>query len=277
MDSLTSLEFKTKILLTFLEKEEAPMLEIVKNFDVKNDKQRMLSGFVPSVLIEVVAENYRYLMHESAYPADDRAVDPPLRANERVLSGLFATAISRVAPRSKPEVRVTRAHDADDAEEESGHVDASTGRVDYLAWYGDQTIAIELKSTQVNVDSDQIAKRPHLRWDSVNAQAKSAQEFLKLNQAKYPKPSSIGILVLIGRRTVADMEKAAERSRDQEEFGSITQRFSADGLLHRSLRPQFHANYIVPIEFRGARRKRRGEDAQGAVFVPIISFFVNHY
>ena len=256
------------------------MLEIIKNFEAKDDRQRMLSAFVPSVLIEVVAENYRYLMHESAYPAADRAVDPPLRANERVLSGLFATAISRVAPRSKPEVRVTRAYEKDDAEERpgaAGNVDSSTGRVDYLAWHGDQTIAIELKSTQVNVDNDGFIKRPRLRWDSVNAQAKSAQEFLKLNQSKYPKPCSIGILVLIGRRTVADMEMAAQRSRDKDEIDLITQRFGAEGSLHRNLRPQFHANYIVPAEFRGARRKRRGEDAQGAVFVPIISFFVNHY
>ena len=249
------------------------MLKILRNFSIDStngDHERMLNAFVPSVLIEVVAENYRYLMHESAFPSGDNIVDPPLRANERVLSGLFATAISRVSPRSRPEVRVDRTSEDDSDDDET-----SAGRVDYLAWYGNQTIAVELKVVQINIDTARITDRLKKRWKSVNSQAESAQRFLAGNKFKYPNATSVGLLVVIGRRTVSSLEMVSRRPRDGGEFSTETNAFNK--VLSDALSPAFHATYIVPAEFRAARRKRRGEDAKGVVYTPVITFLSNHF
>ncbi len=260
------------------------MLRIVKGItgaDSKDSQTQLVEAFLCAVLIEVVAENYRYLMHETAFSKQIQAdestvVDPPLRANERVLSGLFATAISRVSPRSRPEVRVDRLLEDDeceDAESENGSAaegrDLSPGRVDYLAWYSDSTIAVELKVVHANIDNRDTTRLMQKRWDAVNVQARSAQNFLRQNN-QYPKPSAIALLVIVGRRAMADIQRIESRKQ-----GFVEEIESLNGLIAETLKPAWQVNYIVPHEFRASRRKRKGNTIGGVVYTPVISFIAN--
>lgn len=140
------------------------MLQIFKDFSRVGNGEKAagnVSWFLKSVLIEVVAENYRHLMQESAsYPASElngHLFNPPLRSRERIISGIFATAIARVAPRSYPEYRVDRPlklelSDESDTERNNKEPDKKAGRVDYLSFFHDRVITCELKSAFVNVD-----------------------------------------------------------------------------------------------------------------------------
>lgn len=255
------------------------MLRVVKGIagtGSRDTRERMLEAFLCAVLIEVVAENYRYLMHEMAFSTRDMVVDPPLRANERVLSGLFATAISRVSPRSRPEVRVDRTVEDEDGLDDDGltngqeESEVSAGRVDYLAWYGDQTIAVELKVVQANIDNTAATQLMRKRWKTVNAQAASAQGFLRQSPQQYPKPSAIALLVIVGRRAVADMQHIEDRTATfAEEIMGLNR------LISKDLDPAWQVNYTVPHEFRASRRKHKGRAIGGVAYTPIISFIAS--
>ncbi len=135
--------------------------------------------FLKSVFIEVATENYRQLMQENM-TLGDKPLDPPLRASERIMSGLFANAISKVSARSRPEARIDREKERDnDPNAPDGDKKKSgAGRVDFLAWYGNRTIAVELKVAGMNWSDPQITVQARNRWKKVVTQADSAKKAL---------------------------------------------------------------------------------------------------
>lgn len=249
-----------------------------------------VNEFIKSVLVEVVSENYRQTMYEliSLMPDNaqgDRYLDPPLRANERVMSGLFATAISRVASRSRTEARVDRELDVNPEVTGSGESEEgdnpvrSFGRVDYLAWYNKRTIAIELKMAGFNCQDPLATDNVGRKWEKVVQQAQTAQASLKeLNsrdRTRYPNPISLSVMVLLGRRRVH-----GKLSMEDEEL----ERMKGDALnmvYGLNMKPSFVASYVFPRESRQVALRRKGhvkEDSQG-VYVPFVFFvgkqFVN--
>ncbi|MGV8960120.1 MAG: hypothetical protein ACOH1V_07005 [Stenotrophomonas sp.] len=260
------------------------MLSVVQPFEgatAINGNLGNINHFIENVLIEVVTENYRQLMSEALIRneglEDAIQLDPPLRANERILSGLFSNAISRVAPRSRPEARIDRIERIDSDDSEDGDEVTSkdsAGRVDYLAWYGNRVVAVELKAGRVNVKKPVITARLQQRWDSVNNQAKTAQGALRARQKDdghaYPSPISLALMVVVAQSKVS-LDEAVERDGQlndlRENMVKTIKSFEQS--------PQFIATYTFPLEFRRFSLRARGVAQRGqdkCAYIPFVSF-----
>lgn len=263
------------------------MLQIFKELKKQTAKEQALgdiSEFLKSILIEVVSENYRHLMYESVKASKDDLKDylfnPPLRARERIISGIFATAISRVAPRSYPEARVDRdfEDDGDELEGENPNGSIKPGRVDYLSYYHDRVIACELKSGFVNSDklhgepnADYLTAILSKRWHTVVHQAKTAQNYLLKQDKEYNSPVSIALMTVGARRT---MSRSKTDAKVEEDFAK---NFSHSLCNHLATKdgehPEFSAVYTFPEEFRRFVRLKRGKTEESSEsFMPAIAF-----
>lgn len=206
------------------------MLTIIKPFSgatVNDPSSGDSNRFLENILVEVTAENYKQMMHESIFlnkagPADLAGlIDPPLRGNERILSGLFGNAISMIAERARPEVRIDRGEigkgsyedlkndNEDDLEDESDGERKRVGRIDYLAWYARRTFAIELKAAFMNCESNALNVRIQKRWGKVVEQSAIAQTWLrkcnKEDSIRYPNPVSLSLMAVIAKRAVTEV------------------------------------------------------------------------
>lgn len=245
------------------------MFRIV-NSEIGNraNKNNSVHDFLSSLLIEVATENYRQLMFEQLMFSANKSgenilLDPPLRANERVMSGLFSIAISRVAARSKPEVRIDRIYEPDDdSEDENPKTETSTGRVDFLVWYNSSTIALELKVAYINWASPKITEITKKRWSDVVAQAETAHEALIDRQnERYPSPHSIGLMILVSRSAVKATEKTIENGKEKKASFTDEHITQVTEMLNRlEPQPDFIATYTFPAEFRNFVRKRKGKE-----------------
>jgi hypothetical protein len=210
-------------------------------------------------------------------------IDPPLRANERILSGLFGNAIAAISERSRPEVRIDRVEDnfetlkndtVDDSEDESGNCKLHVGRIDYLAWYANRTFAIELKSAFMNCETNIINDKLKKRWKKVVEQAAKAQTWLrkrnKEESLRYPNPLSVSIMTVIAKR-VASKEKVAEFD---SEISNFEDSFIKE-LSQLEPKPQFLALYTFPKEFRCLAPRKHGKPVDGnMIYTPFIAFVV---
>ncbi|MCA8248049.1 hypothetical protein LGN12_12840 [Burkholderia multivorans] len=247
-----------------------------------------MNRFLCDVLVEVTAENYRQTMYElialtaKGDPGRRFHLDPPLRANERVMSGLFATAISKASLRSRTEVRIDRPEQAltyealndantldDDSEAPSS---MKYGRVDYLAWYGNRVIGIELKMAGLNCASPTLTQQIVRRWSKAMEQAKTVQSCLRDRQredsVRYPNPISLALMVVVGRRktSVANIESLNE---------SVDIESAINVLASLKPRPTFIATYAFPNEFRQLVPRQQGKEApkEGtAMYTPFVLF-----
>lgn len=265
------------------------MLRVITPFAGKsasNSDAGDLNDFLRDVLVEVAGENYRQTMYEAMAlaSAGGRGIqydlDPPLRANERVMSGLFATAISRVALRSRTEVRIDRPERDSNVDalehdfEGDGTPAMKNGRVDYLAWYGNRVIGIELKMAGMNCETPKITKSIVRRWGTAIDQAKTVQTCLRARQKedchRYPNPISIALMVIVGRRSIS-MDDFGEVNCDIEEMEDA----SLNMLAGLKPRPAFVATYTFPEEFRALAPRRKGKEAPRhgrAIYTPFVSF-----
>lgn len=249
----------------------------------KNAEAGDINGFLRNVLVEVATENYRQLMYEVLWQADSASetsiyLDPPLRANERILSGLFANAIAKVAPRSRPEARINRIERIE--EDQTNDVETESppdraGRIDYLAWYGNRLVGVELKAATINCDSPAVTLTLQRRWDNVVEQAASAQQHLRklqrTDKARYANPVSLALMVIIGRRT---MSEDVALNWDGKKVATKHSEFTK-ALIGMAKRPQFVATYTFPEEFRMLARRKKGNidhSKEGGVFTPFVGF-----
>ncbi len=265
------------------------MLRVIKPFSGKtasNSDVGDLNDFLRDVLVEVAGENYRQTMYEAMALAspDGRRIqydlDPPLRANERIMSGLFATAISRVALRSRTEARIDRPErdtNLDALEHDlqgNGTLMTRGGRVDYLAWYGSRVIGVELKMASMNCETPKVTRSIEKRWDTAVDQARTVQTCLRARQKedghRYPNPISVALMVIVGRRSI-NMKDFDVVNRDIGGMEDTT----LEMLASLTPRPAFVATYTFPEEFRALAPRRKGKEApkQGrAIYTPFISF-----
>jgi len=262
------------------------MLQVIERFGgvaAQDTAAGDLNAFLQEVLVEVATENYRQTMYEAmALSSGDNIqydLDPPLRANERVMSGLFATAISRSALRSQTEVRIDRQErevnaDAFEHLEGNGAPTIKNGRVDYLAWYGSRVIGVELKMAGMNCETPKITQTITNRWASAVRQAKTVQTCLRARQKedsyRYPNPISIALMILVGRRNV-DMFDFEENNLDIDFMRDA----SLNELSGLKPSPTFKAVYTFPEEFRALALRKRGKATPGhgrAMFTPFVIF-----
>jgi len=236
-----------------------------------------INDFLLNLLIEVVTENYRQTLHEHLWENEDGLrsqihLDPPLRANERVISGLFSQAISKASSRSRPEARINR---TERGSEEDFDDSSSAGRIDYLAWTNGRAVGVELKSGLMNYSSNAPTLMLQKRWENVWRQAQEAQNYLreisKEDGRAYPSPVTIALMVVLGTKNIkrCDISKVADEvDAKQEDFVEALKKMSDP-------KPQFIATYTFPEEFRGVSRRKRGIakfNDEECAYTPYVGF-----
>ena len=241
------------------------------------------NAFIKSLLIEVATENYRQMLFESAEFGDEEhgaiRLDPPLRANERIMSGLFANALGRVAPRSRPEARIDRPDEVVSEESSTGDAppQGSAGRVDFLAWYGRRVFAIELKAHSINAGNLFFSINSEARWEQACSQARTTQTSMrnlsKLDPGRFPDPVSLALMVFPARKKIGP---GADQAADSDPALLLKKRQRLLGRLERlKPKPTFVATYTFPAEFRASVPTRRGHaspDDEGSVYTPFVGF-----
>lgn len=266
------------------------MLKIIQEFEkstVTDGAVGNINIFLKRILIEAVSENYKQMLYESLVLATDKKsmidikVDPPLRANERVMTGLFNNAISSIADRSRPEVLIDRLRPAqlndlsadplieeeEDEDTESNRNAAlkNNGHVDFLAWYDKRSIAIELKKASMDCISLEKSDTLKKRWEKVVLQTKQAQIWLRMknkeNKDLYPNPISVGLMAVVGR--CANSRKRDENTHSSEAF--------ARSLEKLPNKPGFIATYDFPSDFQ-IQRKMNGRPGDQDIFTPYVAF-----
>ncbi|WP_144425151.1 hypothetical protein [Acidovorax sp. MR-S7] len=266
------------------------MLIIWKDFGHQvNKNDKTIAEFLKSVLIEVVSENYRHLMAESVQRSEEyrgnkkcdgrkeMVFNPPLRGRERIVSGIFATAVSRVAQRSYPEARVDRPISREMDPEDGGNDEGqSAGRVDYLAFYQDRTIGFELKSAVANFNrvvngTGGLTGLAIKRWANVQAQAMSAVRFLEKNPDDYPGAVGLAVMTLAAR--------SVRKNRGQPESG-FCQTF-ANEIEKNLMAPGGEDDFFVavcemPEKFR-LFKNLSGKENGGDVYTPAIAFVARKF
>ena len=166
---------------------------------------------------------------------------PPLLANERQVSGLFAVALSSVCPVSSPEhpiVRTVRGDEDDDV--------GSNGRVDFLASYGHREIALELKRCPISSLGDAGDKKGlKNQWLTVSKQSKQALLHMREDRGSYRRPISIGLLVVrISRKIGARQDIEAGRMSAAVALPEMARE------LKKAHKPDFLSYYVPPIEMQ---------------------------
>lgn len=259
------------------------MLSIIKAAKVKSASEDV-NTFLKRVLIEVAAENYKQMLYEHIANSDGLSpLDPPIRANERIMSGLFGNAISVVADRSRPEARIDRDETLDNPEINTPK--SKAGRVDYLAWYGKRTFAIELKMSYMDCTSSELRKKVKKPWTTLVKQTHDAQKCLisrnKDDATRYPSPISIGLMVVVGKHAFSknkkqvnlDSELRKHLSEFQTSLRSLTVIDERSEEENSNTSPQFVSTYIFPEEFRSQARRKNGKPVDTEkVYIPFLAF-----
>lgn len=229
------------------------MLKVDKEVSLKlaTDPARgNVQTFLERLLVEVTAENYRYFLNELLLvkPMPDVTPEslcwPPLLANERQVSGLFATALSALCPVSRPEYSISRKRNSKDGDDE-GEAPRS-GRVDFLATYGSRDIALELKRCPISSIGDAKEKLGLAnKWSDVKTQSKEALTHMRAERESYVAPVSIGLLVIrLSRKVTAAKSAAAVRESGASGLKKVVDE------VRKALKPDFLAYYRPPVEMQ---------------------------
>jgi hypothetical protein len=238
------------------------------------------NAFLKRIIIEVVTENYRQMLAEAVeYPADKfLRLDPPLRANERGISGLFSGAVGNVSARYRSEARVDRPGLEEDDLDSASHA----GRVDYLAWYERRVIGLELKVSSMNAETG-LANNPLIeRWSQVLKQAEDVQKDLrgrnKEDNTSFPYPLSIALLVVIGRRRM----KEEKVNQTNLKINAIIKTAEESlGNIGGQRKPRFVSVYAFPDQFRVFYPKRKGyavhSEDNSVIYTPFVAFLARAF
>lgn len=252
------------------------MLTVMKQVNLKlaTDPARgNVQTFLERLLVEVTAANYRYFLNELlVVKADAKKGEkpehmcwPPLLANERQVSGLFASALSTLCPISRPEHSISRTREGDDGEVTRG------GRIDFLATYGNRDIALELKRLPISSIGEAEEKQVLVdRWSEVSTQSKEALAHMRAaEQNTYLAPVSIGLLVVrISRKVTSKKSHEAVRGDAAASLEKVLK-----GVL-KATKPDFLAYYKPPVEMQTVRGW--GQDGSefrvfpGVIFAAIV-------
>lgn len=253
------------------------MLKIIKQVGLiraTNPAHGNIQTFLEQLVVEVVANNYRYFLNEhlinSVFDASqpEALCWPPLLANERQVSGLFANALSSVCPVSRPEFAILRPGVAG----KRGKVGADrNGRVDFFATYGKRSLALELKQISISPLGDAAVRRGlTARWKSVERQSAEVLTHLCAYRDSYPHPTSVGLLVIrVSRKVSSRRDPETARSEAAEQMPSVLQR------VRQSIKPDFLAHYVPPREMQTCLEGGENED-EYRVFPGIIFAAVVH-
>ncbi len=249
------------------------MITMLKRVPLKhatNPAKGDVQSFLERLLVEVVSENYRYFLteHLSFGGASDENTQtycwPPLLANERQVSGLFAVGLSRVCPVSRPEHPIHRRRDEDDADELGRN-----GRIDFLATFGTRQIALELKRCKISTLGDAASKQlMQKQWETVVKQAKEALKHMREHKNLYKSPVSVGLLVIRVNRALGenpDKNKLNESVNALKEIAESVQKATQADFLAYYTSPQ-----EMQISYGWGDKETRYQALPGVVFAAVV-------
>lgn len=237
------------------------MISVVRGFTGKSASDGYagdLTGFLSSLFLEVAAENYRQMLSEKLLTSEyGQLLDPPLRGSESEVTALFASAFSRIAGLTHPEPTLRRAE--------------GTGKLDYLVWYQNRTIALELKAIRINYLTEGVPEKLVNRLSTAIAQAIEAQTHLRAlmkSDRRVKSPVALALMLVTGYSSYTPKDESREAEAQRlEEF----QRKFVDGMSKR--RPQYIATYSVPTELRRVAWRSSGvTDLERPVYIPYYAF-----
>lgn len=238
-------------------------------------KRGNVQSFMDRLLIEVVSENYRYFLAQylsfglSPEESPQTYCWPPLLSNERQVSGLFAIGLSRVSPISRPEHPVSRASKIIDDDEPP--TSSRKGRIDFLAYYGNRNIALELKRCPIStIGNARWNVGLTSQWNTVMKQSKEALVHMRDQRDQYDSPVSIGLLVIrIGRKVTSRVEVEKARSNALESLPSV-----ADA-IRKLTKADYLSYYVAPREMQVSYGWGKTEE-EYAVFPGVVFAAVVH-
>jgi hypothetical protein len=229
--------------------------------------------FLERLLVEVVSENYRFFLTEhlsygleSSDPAETLCW-PPLLSNERQVSGLFAIGLSRVSPISRPEHPISRLDRTRADQEDSSH---RKGRIDFLAYFGNRDIALELKRCPISTLGDARSKAGLTNlWNDVSKQSKDALVHMRKKDERYTSPVSVGLLVVrVGRKVTARRELERARADAEATLPEVA------NSVARLTRADYLSYYTAPKEMQVSFGWGKNEDQfcvyPGVVFAAVV-------
>lgn len=234
------------------------MIDRVKMKRATNAATGDVQVFLERLLIEVVAANYRHFLTEKIEILNDGNSNadfscwPPLFANERQVSGIFASALNTMCPSTIPEHKIQRRLERN---EDSDELTGTSGRVDFLSYFGRRSIGLELKGASISTTAggDYVVLKN--LWDKVVAQSKEAHTYMRQKEcrADYPDGTGVGLMVI---RVTRQARKFTEMSTFQNELSrhaeSISQTVED---VKKKLKPDFLAQYIPPNEMQAILKK----------------------
>lgn len=238
-------------------------------------KRGNIQHFLDRLLVEVISENYRYFLAQhlaTELPLEEKPETycwPPLLSSERQVSGLFATGLSRISPISRPEHPVSRVRKA--AADEESEAQSSTGRIDFLAYYGNRDVALELKRYPISTVGDsRTNKGLKNQWDVVSNQSKQALLHMRKQPRDYTSPVSVGLMVIrVGRKVTSKVEIDEARTKAVNALPSV-----ANGIRILT-KADYLSYYSAPSEMQVSYGWGENED-QYAVFPGVVFAAVVH-
>jgi hypothetical protein len=232
------------------------MLTVVSEVSLKratSPERGNVQLFLERLLVEVASENYRYFLSEHLSfrrlrePETHVFCWPPLLANERQVSGLFAVGLSRVCPVSRPEHPITRAQSRREGQDDLPQ--SRSGRIDFIATYGQRQIALELKRCPIATIGNPSTKAGlSSQWATVSSQAAQALSYMRSERTVYDFPVSVGLLVIrVSRKVTSKREVEAVREAEAKLLPSIATSVkkltSADFLAYHTLPTEMQVSY----------------------------------
>ena len=231
--------------------------------------------FLERLLVEVVSENYRYFLSEHMSYRHHVEQDanthcwPPLLANERQVSGLFAVGLSRVCPVSRPEHPISRSPSSREGDNERSP--SESGRIDFLATFGARHIALELKRCPIATIGN-AGSRSGLsaQWNTVSSQAKQALVHMRTKWDFYDSPVSVGLLVIrVSRKVTSKREVESARQIEAASLPAVAES------VKRLTNADFLAYHTPPAEMQTSYGWGKDGD-QYRVFPGVIFAAVVH-
>lgn len=243
-----------------------------------DDTRGNVQSFLDRLLNEVASENYRYFLAEYTSlgwtPEDfpEHHCWPPLLSNERQVSGLFATGLAHVSPISRPEHPVSRAGKAsdDDHDDEESRTASKHGRIDFLAYFGNRHIALELKRHAISTVGDVRSNKKFVElWGAVSKQSKEALRHMREHKDQYYSPVSIGLLAMRVGRKVTSRKEIDETQKDAT--GSLS---TIADEVRKTTKADYISYYVAPKEMQVSYGWGKAEDGYcvfpGVVFAAVV-------
>lgn len=222
------------------------MIDVIKSFKGKSASDGYagdLTDFLNSLLLELATENYRQMLAEKLLTSDfNQLIDPPLRGNESEVAALFAKAFSKIVGLINPEPTLKRSK--------------GTGKLDYLVWYQNRTIALELKATKIDYRAAGVPKKLVKALNSAIEQAIDAQTHLRSlmhSDRRVKSPVALALVLVTGYSSHVPKDNSAKA--EENRLRVFQEKFRKGNFKKK---PQYIATYSVPENHRLVARRSRG-------------------